>query len=72
MGPLFQTISRIAPDAGTTPLLAHHSKKGIGRGLGRCEPLDLDDLAYAGVGEFARQWILLSRRKEYELGTGFP
>ena len=41
----------------------HHTKK-----LGKNEAhrlLDLDDLSQAGFAEFARQWLLLSRRSEF-------
>lgn len=34
------------------------------------EPLKLNDIIGSGGGSFARQWILLSRRRAYVLGSG--
>jgi len=61
MGPLFQRISKTCLEVGCTPILAPHAKKHQATE----RPIDLDDLAFAGVAEFARQWILLNRREEY-------
>lgn len=66
VGPLLHRVGQTCLAAGATPLLVHHARKGADRG----DPLDVDDLAYAGVGEYVRQWIMLSRREQYKHGTG--
>jgi hypothetical protein len=72
MGPLMQAITGTCLSVGATPAFIHHTRKGAGRGKAgdEADPLDLDDLAFAGSAEFARQWFLLSRREPYEPGTG--
>jgi hypothetical protein len=65
MGPLLGRISRMCLDAGATPILVAHSKKGA-----NTKVPELEDLAYSGLQEFARQWILVGRRKPYEPGSG--
>jgi hypothetical protein len=62
MGPLLLTVARTCLELGATPILCHHFK------LTRKEPYSepqLEDLAYSGVQEFARQWILVSRRSPF-------
>jgi hypothetical protein len=69
MGPILSDFSRACLDAGATPILAHHSLKHRDVGS-RYEPLELEELAFAGFQEFARQWCLISRRARYDPGTG--
>jgi replicative DNA helicase len=66
-GPLLRRIAEACLSAGATPILVHHFKKTRSDPFGMPE---LDDLAYAGLAEFARQWILLGRRAPYVSGTG--
>jgi hypothetical protein len=61
MGPLLDAVSRTCLDAGATPAIAHHTKKGIGY-----EPLELEDLSYTGFAEYAAQWLLVNRREAFE------
>ena len=68
-GALLQSATRICQRMGCTLVLAHHTKRG-----GRADlfaPPELEDIAWAGFQEWARQWLLLNRREKYEPGSGF-
>lgn len=71
MGPLLLNIAQACLQAGTTPILVHHARKQNQVMKGKeGEPLDLEDLAYSGVAEFARQWMLISRRERFDAEVG--
>jgi hypothetical protein len=64
-GELLRQVSEICQRLGVTLVLIHHLKKSAATKDG---PVDLSDLSWSGYGEFARQWILISRRQPYEHG----
>jgi hypothetical protein len=71
VGPLLWGVARSCLDAGTTPFLLHHSTKtATKRTTGSDASLELDDLAFAGIAEFARQWTLIYRLDSYTPGSG--
>jgi replicative DNA helicase len=67
VGPLLLAVSRTCLDAGAAPILVHHFKKN---GADPYDLPELEELAFAGIQEFSRQWILLKRRERFEPGSG--
>jgi hypothetical protein len=67
VGEFLKSISDLIRDTGCTPILCHHLKKSVAEPF---EPAELDSIAWAGFGEFVRQWILLNRRVKYDPDNG--
>ncbi len=68
MGSLLSGLSDVGRDTESTIVLVHHTRK-----QDRTKPFEvpeLDDLAFAGFGEWARQWLLLNRRERYDGESG--
>jgi hypothetical protein len=68
MGAKLRGVSELCQEMGATLIVGHHNKK-----TGKADPYsppELEDIAWAGFQEFARQWILVGRRERYEPGTG--
>ena len=72
MGAALRTVRDMADSVRVTPLIAHHTGHGATMTAARngYEPLGLEHLAQAGIREFARQWLVLSRREQYVPGSG--
>lgn len=68
IGPLLAEAAKSCLAAGATPILIHHAVKAKPTKNNRYQPLELDDLAFSGIGEFARQWLLLKRTEPYGPG----
>jgi replicative DNA helicase len=64
MGNLLFGFSSTVQAAGATPILTHHFVKPRARNANRIP--ELSDLAHAGIGQFARQWLLVDRRARFD------
>ena len=62
-GGLLRTLDEVCQPREITIILNHHLKKGRANVH---DPPELSDLSWSGFAEWARQWILLSRRERYE------
>jgi hypothetical protein len=62
VGAVLQNLSTLQAETGCTPILCCHTNKNILSGA----ELELSHIAYAGFGQWARQWILLNRREDYD------
>lgn len=66
-GDLLRGMSKVCTDTGCMMVLAHHTRKTK---TDPFSPPELEDIAWAGFQEFARQWLLVGRREAYQPGTG--
>jgi replicative DNA helicase len=65
MGHLLYEFASTVQAAGATAIITHHFTKPRARG-GAGKIPELADLAHAGIGQFARQWILVDRRAPFD------
>lgn len=61
MGDQLAAVSRVCLEAGATPVLVHHFTENVQPGA----VPDLAHLSFAGIKQFARQWVLINRRRKY-------
>ncbi|QDT81991.1 Replicative DNA helicase [Gimesia maris] len=57
-------LTRLGEETGCTIVLIHHTRKSNGQN--QFDEPELEEIAYAGFQELARQWILLGRREPYK------
>ena len=67
VGPVLAQFADASRRAGATPVFVHHTVKATSA---KRTTVGLSDLAFAGVAEFARQWLLVGRAAEYVPGSG--
>lgn len=70
MGPLLRRLSDACLKVNATPVFVHHTRKQGGTNFVKYDPPELGDLAFAGLQQLVRQWILLGRRKPFDSETG--
>ncbi len=65
-GQLLRPLVELCESTGCAVLIVHHSPRSRRAG----EPAMLGDLAGSGVAEFSDQWLLVSRRRPFEVAPG--
>lgn len=64
VGERLQHLLRLGDETGCTIVLIHHTRKS--NGINTYAEPELEEIAFAGFQEIARQWILLGRREAYK------
>ncbi|MCA9007359.1 MAG: AAA family ATPase [Planctomycetaceae bacterium] len=64
VGDKLKLLTELGQETGCTIIIAHHTRKSNGQNQ-FAEP-ELEEIAFAGFQEWARQWILVGRREEYK------
>ena len=62
-GPLLRLLTKLGNEEGCTIIIVHHLVKGVAV---TDAPPELEGIAWAGFQEWARQWLLMSRRAAYD------
>ena len=63
MGAALQPLTEVGQKTGCLVGLVHHFGKWTDSN--NCSPAELGELSQSGLAEWARQWLLLSRRSPY-------
>lgn len=70
VGTILRRFNEIAVETGATLCLLHHFRKATRAKSESFVKPTLEDFAYSGFAEWARQWLLLKRRSEFQPGSG--
>jgi len=65
MGGLLGRISDLVTETGCAVILVHHARGGVGHGQPK-----LSDVSWAGFREWARSWLLVNARGDWNPDTG--
>lgn len=67
VGEKLKPLAKLMRDTGCTIVLIHHTRKNTGQNA-FVKPR-MEDIAYSGLPQWMRQWILLGRREAYDGDT---
>jgi len=72
VGHQLRLLNDLVATTGCTLIMVHHAVKRRAMGHAQFVPVELEDLAWAGWREWARQWLLVGRREAWNPGSGDP